>query len=83
MKQKDVALLIFIAVISGMVAYTASHFLFATPANRQKQVAVVRPISTDFATPDPRFFNSQSIDPSRSIEVGGNNNPNPFNGSGQ
>lgn len=83
MKQKDVALIIFIAAISGIIAYTASHFLFATPANRQKQVAVVSPISTDFATPDSQFFNSQSIDPSRLIEVGGNNNPNPFNGPGR
>lgn len=83
MKQKDLALIIMIAVISGAVSFAASHFIFATPKNRQQQVAVVDQITPDFATPDSKFFNNKSIDPAKLIEVGGNNNPNPFNkGSG-
>lgn len=82
MKQKDIALLILIAGISGVVSFVASNFLFATPQNRQQQVAVVDPITTEFATPSKTFFNSNSIDPARLIEVGGNNNSNPFSGSG-
>lgn len=83
MKQKDIALIVFIAGVSGIISYAASHFLFATPANRQQQVAVVDPINTSFSTPDPKFFNSQSIDPAELIEVGSSNNTNPFSGSGQ
>ena len=83
MKQKDIALIIFIAGISGIASYAVSHLVFATPANRQQQVAVVSPINTSFATPDPKFFNSQSIDPAELIEVGSGNNTNPFNGSTQ
>ena len=82
MKQKDIALIILIAAISGTASFAVSHFLFATPQNRQQQVAVVDPITTDFATPDTKFFNSQSIDAAKLIEVGGGNNTNPFNGSG-
>ncbi len=83
MKQKDIALILFIAGMSGVVSYAVSHFLFATPTNRQQQVAVVAPVNTSFITPDAKYFNNQSIDPSKLIVVGGGNNSNPFNGSGQ
>ncbi len=83
MKQKDIALIIFIAAISAIVAFTASHFIFATPQNRQQRVAVIDKISTQFSTPNPQFFNNQSIDPTQLIEVQNSNNTNPFNGSGQ
>ena len=83
MKQKDMALVIVIAFISAVISFAASHFLFATPKNRQQQVASVDPITTDFATPNPKFFNNQSIDPAKLIEVGSNNNTNPFNGTAQ
>ena len=83
MKQKDIALIIMIAGISGAVSFAASHFVFATAKSRQQAVAVVDPITTDFATPDAKFFNSQSIDPAKLIEVQSSNNPNPFNGTGR
>ena len=83
MKQKDVALIIVIAAISAGISFAASHLLFATPHDRQQKVAAVDPITTDFVTPDSKFFNSQSIDPAKLIEVGSSNNSNPFNGSGQ
>ncbi len=82
MKQKDVALIIIIAAISGSVSFAVSHFLFSTPQNQQQQVAVVDSITTDFTSPDPQFFNPKSINPAKLIEVGSSNNSNPFNGSG-
>lgn len=82
MKQKDIALIIIIAAISGVISFAVSNFLFATPQNRHQAVAVIDPITTDFATPDTKFFNSQSIDPAKLIEVGSSNNTNPFSGTG-
>jgi hypothetical protein len=82
MKQKDIALIIIIAALSGGLALVASQFLFATPQNQQQTVAQVDPITTDFTSPDPKFFNAQSINPAKLIEVGNGNNTNPFNGSG-
>ncbi len=82
MKQKDIALIIVIAAISGSVSFAVSHFLFATPQNQQQKVAVVDQLTNDFATPDPKFFNAQSINPAKLIEVGSGNNTNPFSGSG-
>lgn len=82
MKQKDIALIIVIGAISAGISFAASQFIFGAPQNRQQTVAVVDPISTDFATPDPKFFNTYSINPSKLIEVGSSNNNNPFNGTG-
>lgn len=83
MKQKDIALIIFIAAISGAVSFAVSQFLFANAKAQQQTAAVVQNITTQFTTPDSKFFNSQSIDPAKLIEVGNSNNSNPFNGSGQ
>lgn len=81
MKQKDVALIILIAAISGVLSFVVSNFLFATPQNRQQVVAVVHPINTQFISPNSTIFNSQSIDPAQIVTVQNNNNTAPFNGS--
>lgn len=82
MKQKDIALIILIAGISGLVSFTFSHLIFSTPQARQQKVALVDKITPEFATPSTQFFNSQSIDPTQFINVQNSNNSNPF-GSGQ
>lgn len=83
MKQKDIVLIIVIACISAIAALIVSRLVFATPKDRQQTVEVVSPISSSFATPDSKYFNSQSVDPTQLIQIGNSTNPNPFNGSGQ
>jgi hypothetical protein len=78
MKQKDIALIAVIVFISAIFSYFISNALFAAPKNRQQKVEVVEPISSDFATPDTRYFNSSAIDPTKTITIGENANPDPF-----
>jgi len=80
MKQKDVALIIVIAFISAVVSFVVSNKLFVTPSNRQQQVEVVDPINSSFETPDSKYFNSSSVDPTQSSSAGNGNNQNPFSG---
>ncbi|HSX06140.1 MAG TPA: hypothetical protein VLG92_00280 [Candidatus Saccharimonadia bacterium] len=80
MKQKDVALIIVIAFISAVVSFVVSNKLFVTPSNRQQKVEVVDPITASFQTPDSKYFNSSSIDPTQSSSVGSDSNQNPFSG---
>ena len=80
MKQKDLALIIVIAFISGVVSFFVSNKIFVTPANRQQQVDVVDQINPSFQTPSSKYFNSSSIDPTQESQIGNNNNQNPFNG---
>lgn len=83
MKQKDIALIAVIVIISGMLSFFVSHLLFAPPKNRQQKVEVVDLITTDFSLPSNKYFNTQSIDPTQLILIGNSSNLTPFNGSGQ
>jgi hypothetical protein len=82
MKQKDIALIIIIAAISAGLSFGLSQLVFSSAQAGSQKAAVVDAITTDFASPDPKFFNTQSIDPSEIIQVSPSNNPNPFNGPG-
>lgn len=78
MKQKDIAIIIIIIVVSGVIALFASNALFASPKNRQEKVEVVPPLTADFPTPDSKYFNKDAFDPTRSITIGEGGNTNPF-----
>lgn len=79
MKQKDIIIIAVVVIVSTVLAAVASKFLFK-PADHQQKVEVVVPISADFPTPDPRFFNKNSVDPTQTIQIGDNTNAVPFNG---
>ena len=81
MKQKDLALIIVIVFVSGLLSFFVSRLFFATPKDRQQKVEVVDTLTSDFATPDPKYFNKNSTNPTQLIQIGDSNNPNPFNGS--
>jgi len=83
MKQKDIALIIVIAVISAGVAFFLSGFLFTSGDAQQQKVEVVQPISSEFGSVDKRYFNEESIDPTPDVPVGDNNNPDPFKPQGE
>jgi hypothetical protein len=82
-KQKDIALIIVIAAISAVVSFVVSNKLFVTPNNRQQQVEVVDAINPSFQTPDKKYFNNNSIDPTQNSQLGTSNNQDPFSGGSQ
>lgn len=83
MKQKDIALIVIIVIISAVVSLLLSNRIFVSPKNRQQQVEVVQRISSDFPKPDDRFFNNQAFDPTKQITIGQNTNPQPFSSTSQ
>jgi hypothetical protein len=81
MKQKDIALIAVVVIVSGTLSLLLSNLVIASPKNRKQQVEVVEPITADFPKPVSKYFNSQSIDPTQLIKIGDNSNPQPFNKS--
>jgi hypothetical protein len=81
MKQKDIALIIVIAAVSAFASFFISRLVFATPENRQQKVEVVDKITNEFPMPRSKYFNSESINAAKLIQVTDNQNPNPFNGT--
>ncbi len=79
-KQSDVAMIILVTVISLVAAYLVSGALINSPDSRSTPVEIAVPISAEFPEPDIRIFNSNSINPTELIKIGGGSSPNPFQG---
>lgn len=79
MKQKDIALIIVIVIISGTISFFVSKLLFSVPSGRQTEVEVVQPITAQFNQPDNRYLNNNSVDPTKNIVIGESQNSAPFN----
>jgi hypothetical protein len=83
MKQKDLALIVVVVIISAIVSLFVSKYIFASPGNRQQKVDVVEAINNQFPQPDSHYFNVNSVDPTQLIQIGNTTNANPFNGTSQ
>lgn len=83
MKQKDISLIVVVAILSAIISFILSGRIFVTPANRQQAVEVVDKISTEFKLPDSRYFNAASVDPTIDSQIGTNTNQTPFNSTSQ
>ncbi len=78
MKQKDIALIVIVAIVSAAVALALSNVLFGASRSQQK-AEVIDPITASFPAPDQRYFNANSVDPTQTITIGNQSNQTPFN----
>jgi len=78
MKQKDIGLILVIAIISGAISIVVSNLFLATDSDRKQAVEVVAPINSDFQTPPAKYFNNKALDPTRLIEISEDPNSKPF-----
>ena len=79
MKQKDVALILVVVFISAIASFVISRWIFSSPKNRQQSAEIVDAITADFSKPSTKYFNTDSVNPTQEIQIGGSTNPNPFN----
>jgi hypothetical protein len=79
MKQKNLAVIIAVVFVSGIISYVVSGKIISSPSSRQQNVEVVPTITTNFTPPSTTYFNAQSIDPTQLIQIGPNANQAPFN----
>ena len=78
MKQKDTALILVIVFLSGIFSFFIANFFVKPPGKNPTKVEVVEKISSDFKSPDTKYFNSQSVNPTKLIQIGDNSNSTPF-----
>jgi len=86
MKQKNVSLIVSVAIVAALFSAIISSVLFSATTNRREKVPVASAINPDF--PDPgndenfkAFFNPGALDPTQLIQIGGSSNTQPFSGS--
>lgn len=72
MKKSDIAMIIFIASISALVAYFVADAIIGDVKDETVKVKTADPITTEVAKPDPTVFNSNAINPTVEVIIGGN-----------
>lgn len=78
MKQKDIVLIIVVVFIAGVFSFFVSNAIFSSSEKRKTEVEVVGAISPEFTKPDQRYFNGDSINPTKLIQIGDQANQQPF-----
>lgn len=78
MKQKDIALIIVVAIFAGVVSLLLTQILFAPKQTRQIEAEIVDPIKADFINPDSRYFNKDAINPTQLLQIQDSANTEPF-----
>lgn len=71
MKKSDIAMIILIASVSILVAYFVAKSVVGDVQNQSVKVKVAEPISKEIDAPDPKTFNSNAINPTVEVIIGG------------
>lgn len=80
MKKNDIAAIILIVALAGVISYFVANALIGQPQNDPVQVEKVTPIGASFPAPDSRVFNDKAIDPTVNIQGSGQSTDKPFGG---
>lgn len=78
MKKNDLAAIILIVALSGVVSYFVANALIGKPQNDPVQVEQVTPVAPNFPAPDERIFNDKAVDPTVEITNNGQASNQPF-----
>lgn len=78
MKKNDIVLIIVVIFFSGIVSVVVTSLVFVPKKTKQLTAQKVDPINSNFQQPDKRFFNDKAINPTKLIQIGESNNPQPF-----
>ena len=87
MKRKDLLILSAVALISAVFSLILSNVIFGSPSKNPIKVPEVQKITSTFPVVSndddyKKIFNSQALDPTQLIKIGGSNNTTPFQDSG-
>lgn len=80
MKQKDIVVIILVAGITGIVSLVAANFLFGGEKAYKLMAPKVDSINATFNMPEQKYFNKESVNPTKDINIGETTNDKPFNG---
>jgi hypothetical protein len=80
MKSKDIYVIIIIGIISTVASLILSGFVIGGEDSRTETVKVIPVISSELNRPSQEYFNSDSINPTQLIRIGGEASPTPFGG---
>ena len=78
MKKTDIALLIVVVSLSGLITYFLASSLLGSPKQLTDSVTVVEAVTSDVDDPSESIFNKDAINPAVQIKIGESSNQQPF-----
>jgi hypothetical protein len=78
MKKKDLFILGGISILSLILGIVISGKLINSSKETKQEVEVVKSISSDFNRPPEAYYNQDSINPTKLIQIGQGPNDKPF-----
>lgn len=78
MKQKDYTLIAVIAIISAVISMFLSS-TFISSSDKTQTAETVEPLSSVFDRPPKAYYNQNSVNPTREIQIQTDPDSNPFN----
>lgn len=69
MKKTDIAMIVFIATISVLIAFFVTQSVIGSPNSETVKVPTVEKITAEVPEPDPAIFNEDAINPAVKIEI--------------
>lgn len=70
MKRSEIALIIFVAGLSVIIAYFAANAIIGKPSAKDAQVRTATQISSKVEKPDAAIFNKNAINPTVEVNIG-------------
>jgi mannitol-specific phosphotransferase system IIBC component len=71
MKKSDIAMIILIASISVLIAYFVGKAVIGDVQNESVKVKTAEPITSEVSEPDKTIFNTNAINPTVEVIIGG------------
>lgn len=82
MKRKDIPIIVIVVIISSLLSFFLAGYIIGDPETQPQEAEIVEAISDEFNLPDDKYFNEQSINPTRLIRIGDEDgNITPFSQS--
>lgn len=78
MKKNDIALLASTVIVAAIFALIVTSVSVSKLVSTNQQVTTITTINASFHPPTSEYLNSNSIDPTLLITIGGNLNTAPF-----
>jgi hypothetical protein len=78
MKKKDISIVVVVAIVSAVVSFFLSGVFISSAEDRKQSVEVAPAIVSGFTESDDRYFNQNSMNPTQTIVISPETNPNPF-----
>jgi flagellar basal body-associated protein FliL len=72
MKKTDIAMIILIVSISVLVTYFVAKAVIGDVSKQSVKVKTAEAISAELVQPDPAVFNTNAINPTVEVTIGGN-----------